>query len=329
VEQTIARDQNVSSSLVMMSLARLARLAQETQLTQGAAIAPRAPQVVRIRQAPATGAAPPLVLVHPIGGSIIPYRDLSSGLKPDRAIYGIQTQADEERNTLRHSSIGDVAEDYIEQLAQLELGPRVVLGGYSLGGAVAFDMARRMLERGLAVDTVLIIDTPARIRRPELASDQPVTTSQLLMFGQILAGRLGRELRIDAAELETLPTAERIQRLLGRLHELKIIGDASDNGIYHGVYQMARHNERLQRNFEPRHFAGHLSLVRTLEEVPELRAEANEVYDDPSFGWQSHCAQAVDIRHVPGSHFQLLYPPYIRGLAVALQQILTERSPAL
>lgn len=319
------QEDNVSSQLVMMSLARLARLAQEAQYLQSSTTAQGAPQVVCLRPA-SQPSRPPLVLIHPIGGSIVPYRDLTGELRPDRAIYAIQTQVGEARSTIRHATLDSVSEDYIGQLCHLGLGPRIVLGGYSLGGAVAFDMARRMLERGLNVDTLLIIDTPAKIRRLGPSNDQPVTTAQLLMFGQMLAGRMKKRLQIEAADLESLPAADRVQRLLERLRELKVIGNTPDNDVYHEIYEMVRHNEHLQRNFEPQQFAGNLSLIRTIEEAPEFRAEVDGVYDDPSFGWQQYCVQHIDVKRVPGSHFQLLYPPFIQKLAIAVQQILDEKS---
>ena len=325
---TTQKEGNVSSQLVMMSLARLTRLAQEAQAAQRSSVLVNAPQVVTIREAPETGSAAPLVLIHPIGGSIMPYRDLSAGLKPDRAIFGIEARGDDERNTLHHSHIGSLAEDYLDQLSHLRLGSRIVLGGYSLGGAVAFEMAGRLQKRGVTVDTVLIIDTPARIRRLKQSGDEPVTTRELLIFGQILAGRLNKKLQIEAAELDQLSTGERVQHLLDKLRELKVIGGASGDAVFHSIYEMARHNEQLQRNFEPQPYNGNLSLVRTLEEAPEIRAEAGDVCDERAFGWQPYCTREISVKHVPGSHFQLLYPPYLQQLAKTVQEVLDEKSPA-
>jgi thioesterase domain-containing protein len=312
-----------SSNLVMMSLARLARLEQESQVARTDAA--MAPQVVRIA-AGTEAHNPPLILIHPIGGSIIPYRDLSVGLRPDRAIYGIQSQADEERNTLRHATIASLAEDYVEQILSLGLGDRYVIGGYSLGGSVAFEMARLMRTRGVSIDTLLIIDTPAQIRPAEQANHDCVTADQLLMFGQFLAGRNGQQLRVQLADLQAMPLAEGIQTLLDRLRELKIIRGHAGDDLYRAIYGMARHNELLQRAFSPTPYFGHVSLVRTAQLAPEFRIEAPNVYDRPDFGWGQYCRGGMSIKRVAGSHFQLLYPPFISGLAVAIQKFLDEQS---
>ncbi len=312
-----------SSSLVMMSLARLARLEQESQVARTNSAA--APQVVQIAAAPEGGKAP-LILIHPIGGSIIPYRDLSLGLGRGRAIYGIQSQADEERNTLRHATIATLAEDYVEQILSLGLGDRYVIGGYSLGGLVAFEMARLMRARHLSIDTLLIIDTPAQIRPADQVNHDCVTADQLVMFGQFLAGRNGQQLRVHLADLQAMPVAEGIQTLLDRLRELKIIRGQAGDDLYRAIYGMARHNELLQRAFSPSPYFGHVSLVRTSQPAPEFRAEAADVYDLPDFGWRQYCRGPMSIKRVAGSHFQLLYPPFISGLAVAVQKLLDEQS---
>ena len=324
ITQAIQTEENVSSQLVMMSLARLVRLAKEAELKTTSRTTPDAPQVVCIRPAPKESPKTPIVLIHPIGGSILPYRDLSRGLQSERAIYGVQSQADEQRNSASYSDIGELADDYINQLQARGIGPRVILGGYSLGGAIAFEMARRMRSRGLEVETILLIDTPARIRRLQLSGNEPVTSEQLVMFGQILAGRFGQQFQVTKAELDEIPALEQIQRVMARLRELKVIGEASGENTYHAVYELARHNEQLQRRFEPQSYDGHVCLVRTLIEAPEIRAEAGAVYDDASFGWQRYCTQPIAIKHVPGSHFEMLYPPFITGLAQALQQFLDE-----
>jgi thioesterase domain-containing protein len=309
----------------MTSLARLARLAQEVQLQPLTASAQNASQVVCLRKAPADGASTaPLVLFHPIGGSIVPYRDLLSGLRFDRAVFAIQSHADEPRNSMRHPSIEALAADYLAQLASLGLREGFALGGYSLGGAVAFEAARQLADQGKAAPALLIIDTPARIRPAAHTSDQPVSTSQLLMFGQILAGRSTVPLDLSAEELEQLPTAARIDCVLDRLRKSSVIPNHVDDAIYHSIYEMAQHNERLQRAYAPQHYRGPLSLIRTVDEAPELRTEAGESYDDPAFGWQQHCTAPVRIKRVPGNHFQLLYPPFIRTLAAAVQRCLDE-----
>lgn len=312
--------EHVASPLVMTSLARLARMAQEASVLEKPAA--RAPQVVCLRPAQKGSNATPLVFVHPIGGSIIAYKELTRYLTPGRAVYGIQSQPDEARNSLAHPSIELLAADYVRQIEALELGAQLILSGYSLGGAVAFEMARQFAARATLVESVIIIDTPARIRPPAAQQDEAVTAGQLLMFGQVLAGARGADMTLKPGDFAGLSASSCVERLIDHLRDKEVLGRAGAD-VYHSVYEMVRHNETLQRGHVPgAGYRGAVSLIRTEQDTPELRVEAGALYDDPTFGWQSVCEKEVQLRSVPGSHFQLIYPPYNAGLGKALQHCL-------
>ena len=313
-------EEHVASPLVMTSLARLARMAQEAGML--AKPAAQAPQVVCLRPAQKGSNATPLVFVHPIGGSIIAYKDICRYLAPGRAIYGIQSQPDEVRNSLAHPTIEALAADYVRQVEALELGAQLIISGYSLGGAVAFEMARQFAARGTLVESVIIIDTPSRIRPPATEEDAAVTAGQLLMFGQVLAGARGAELALTQDDFAGLSASSSVERLIDHLREKEVLGRSGPD-VYHSVYEMVRHNEALQRTHVPgAGYRGAVALIRTEQETPELRTEAGTMYDDPSFGWQAYCEREVQLSSVPGSHFQLIYPPFNAGLGKALQQSL-------
>jgi thioesterase domain-containing protein len=320
-------DDPTSSSFVMMSLARLARLAQEAEISGRAVSQPQATQVVAIRSAATVSSKPPLVLVHPIGGSILPYRDLSTYLTPDRDIYGIQSHADDARSSMNHEDIESLAAEYIRLLSCAGVSGPIVVGGYSLGGAVAFEVARQMQSAGQAVDAILIIDTPRRIRPLSETRDQEITTGQLLGFGKMLAATAGRQLDLASTELDELSVVDRVQRMVSRLRELHVVSAGSDERLFYRIYKLVQHNAILQRQYVAQLCAADVLLIRTTVEEALLREEAGSLCDDPTFGWQACCEKQITIRHVTCSHFQLLYPPHIQQLALSIQSILDERSP--
>lgn len=317
---------NVASPLVMMSLARLARMKQEEQWL-GQPEQQQAPQIVCLRPGPANGPAP-LVCVHPIGGSVIAYKELCQYLAPGRAVYGIQSQPGDSRSSLDHATLDALAADYVQQIEAMQLGPSIVLSGYSLGGAVAFEIARQLSARGtVTVESVIIIDTPSKVR--PLAEAEAVTGAQLHMFGQMLASARGAKLAVSQQELAALPAEEGIERLIDHMSELELLGRAG-RSIYHDVYRLVRHNEALQRAHTlGSGYAGTVHLIRTADETPELRVEAGALVDQVDFGWQAHCEQPVQVRHIPGSHFALIYPPYIASLGKAVQACLEAQQPDL
>ncbi|HEX2524309.1 MAG TPA: amino acid adenylation domain-containing protein, partial [Terriglobia bacterium] len=129
-------------------------------LRQDAKPAPRS-SLVAIQPA---GSKRPLFLVHPAGGHVFPYVHLARYLGPDQPCYGLQARGLEEGEE-PHTRIEDMAADYIKALRTVQpIGP-YLLGGWSMGGLVAFEMAQQLHAQGEGVDLLALLD--ARITHPD------------------------------------------------------------------------------------------------------------------------------------------------------------------
>jgi thioesterase domain-containing protein len=112
--------------------------------------------LVRLR----SGTGLPLVLVHPVGGDIACFLRLAARL--DRPVFGLQARG--LLGDIPTASIEAMAKDYAHAL-RTELPGPVALAGYSMGCAVAFEMARRL---GRQVKTLLLLDGSAERTGPDL-----------------------------------------------------------------------------------------------------------------------------------------------------------------
>jgi len=115
---------------------------------------PRPERRCRIILRPAAAGTPVVNLVHPASGSVACYRRLASELSPEVATVAF----------LAPSLDGGVLDGDVESMAdryltELPPGP-VLLGGWSLGGIIAFEMARRLAAAGRDTGPLLLIDTP-------------------------------------------------------------------------------------------------------------------------------------------------------------------------
>ncbi|ONI76283.1 hypothetical protein ALI144C_37120 [Actinosynnema sp. ALI-1.44] len=93
-------------------------------------------------------------LVHPAGGSVACYRGLAGDLSPEVATAAFLPVALD--GGVLDTDVESMAERY---LAEVPPGP-LLLGGWSFGGLVAFEMARRLAAAGRATGPLLMIDTP-------------------------------------------------------------------------------------------------------------------------------------------------------------------------
>src|SRR3954447_18304276 len=102
---------------------------------------------------------PPFFCVHAIGGAAHSYRDLALQLGAEQPFYGIQAAG-----LAGGQAVDDppaIAAPYAAAVeAAAPHGP-YLLGGWSFGGVVAFEMARQMRQRGRPVALVALLDSSA------------------------------------------------------------------------------------------------------------------------------------------------------------------------
>jgi len=110
------------------------------------------------------GTKTPLFLIHGAGLNILLYQSLTYHLKQDRPIYAFQAKGLDGKSDLA-GSIEEMADDYIEEIKKiLPQGPYMLLG-FSLGGFIAYDMAKKLTNEGNKVIFTGVIDSFTSIAR--------------------------------------------------------------------------------------------------------------------------------------------------------------------
>ncbi len=110
------------------------------------------------------GANKPLFLVHPAGGHVFPYVHLAQFLGPEQPCYGLQAKGVEDGED-PHTRIEDMAAYYIQALQTVQPTGPYCLGGWSMGGVVAFEMAQQLHAQGQRVALLALLD--GRIPTPD------------------------------------------------------------------------------------------------------------------------------------------------------------------
>ena len=116
--------------------------------------------VVSMHTAPVAGRTP-LFVVAGMFGNVLNLSHLAHLLGEDRPFYALQARG-LYGDVSPHESFEAAASDYIAELVQVQPHGPYLLGGFSGGGLIAFEMARQLLARGEQVLAVLMLDTPAR-----------------------------------------------------------------------------------------------------------------------------------------------------------------------
>ena len=103
------------------------------------------------------GSKRPLFLVHPAGGQVFPYVHLAQFLGPDQPCYGLQARGLEDGQD-PHTRIEDMAAYYIQAMQTVQPTGPYLLGGWSMGGVVAFEMAQQLHAQGQRVALLALLD---------------------------------------------------------------------------------------------------------------------------------------------------------------------------
>lgn len=155
-----------------------------------------------------------LVLVHPVGGNLLCYRQLIELVPAGMAIVGLQSPGNGEARTL-----GGLAGGYARAVQPWLAGRRAVhLLGWSMGGVVAHELARLLQAGGVPVENLTMIESWAAAAGT--AGDDRLTGYELL--ANVVTDLLeGGPLPAGFAQLHALPEPDRVgaaAALLDRTH---------------------------------------------------------------------------------------------------------------
>src|SRR5262249_6147637 len=156
----------------------------------------------------------------PAGGNVLCYLALARCLGPGQPFYGLQTPGLYGERPL-YNRIEDLAAHYIEALRGLQPEGPYFLGGWSLGGPVAYELAQQLLAAGQSVGQLLLLDCSGWAAATEQSGEDQVGIEEdqaQSAEGEaaLLKELLAEDLPISWEELEPYEGDERIDYILKR-----------------------------------------------------------------------------------------------------------------
>lgn len=255
------------------------------------------------------GRHPPFFCVHDGYGHVLNLRHLARRLGPEQPFYGLQTRGLDGREDL-FTKLEDMAAHYIDEIRRVQPHGPYYIGGYSFGGKVAFEMAQQLRAHGEEVGLLALLDSHRRGVRQTVPVSVWLKRHAERMSGLALREKV-RYLGVRARNMGHL-----IGRVLRRpvfwmafcWHRMS--GRRLSPRFLHDT------NVRASRNYRPKVFEG-----RTVLFCAELYAWA---HPDVHESWNELVKGGVEMRRVPGQHFNLIEEPHVQGLAKELQECLHE-----
>ncbi len=289
----------------------------------------------------AAGAAAPFFCVHPAGGIVYCFHELARRLGSHRPFFAFQSAGlDDDRPPVER--LEEMAAGYITAMRAVQPEGPYHLGGWSLGGLVAFEMARQLAERGETVATLAMLDTrgpsAAGLVVPEAlkalarevaalellgprddAADPLDDALVLAEFAGDLTRDFGGNTRALVSHLKSLSLDDRRAYLLKALQLDHVYSRETGPERIGRLWTVLRANLRAAARYNPGPFPGRAVLFRA-------ETGAGKPADDPTLGWSRLVTGGVTTVTVPGDHAGILKPPGVGVLAEALRAEL-ERKP--
>ncbi|MGO1962908.1 MULTISPECIES: polyketide synthase Pks13 [unclassified Corynebacterium] len=182
---------------------------------------------IRVLRARPEGSDSPAVFVfHPAGGSSVVYEPLTRRLPADVPVYGVERL---------EGTLDERADAYVADITELADGRPVVLGGWSFGGALAFEVAHRLEKAGeVTVGHLELLD----LVRP--ANPAPDTTEEMHARWDRYAAFAAKTYGIELPVPHDLLEAQGEEALIGMMSMFLQNTDASSHGLAAGVLEHQR-----------------------------------------------------------------------------------------
>jgi amino acid adenylation domain-containing protein len=257
------------------------------------------------------GSERPVFVVHPVGGGVLCYAGLARALGPGRPLYGLQSPdwEGEEPATLE-----DMAERYVAALRGIQPRGPYRLGGWSMGGVTAFEMARQLRQQGEEIEALFLLDSYAPGHPGGVGGEDLDEAAVRALFARDLAGLLGRELPAAAARLERLGPETPLAEAFAEAQAAGLFPVELDLAETLRMLAVFRANLRCLQRYAGAPYPGRVILFRAAGPTPAAGADGSGA----TLGWEALAAAGVEVEPVAGDHYDLLRPPAVEALAARL-----------
>jgi acyl transferase domain-containing protein/thioesterase domain-containing protein/acyl carrier protein len=261
------------------------------------------------------GAGVPFFMVAGMFGNVLNLSHMAHLLGEDRPFYALQARglfADQQP----FETFEAMAAAYLEEVRRLQPEGPYILGGFSGGGLVAFEMARQLLETGEPVSSIIMLDTPIRENDALSFSNKlEILWSGLKEEGP---GHIRKKLNERRAWKDSLRQREHAREQEHQAqaqdeHRFRSqrVGDAFVRALNAYVIRPTPVNVAL---FRPR-----LRVKYRLRDGRMFAADRTILL--PDNGWTPYVAE-LSVAEVPGNHDSMVLEPNVRVLVQSMRRSL-------
>jgi thioesterase domain-containing protein len=243
----------------------------------------------------------PLFMVHQVGGNVYTFRALAQGLGRDQPVYGLRSRG-LETGEEPFTTVEEMAEHYLALVRGVQPSGPYRIGGASMGGMIAFEMAHRLREAGETVELLTLMDTPCGEQMPP----RRLTREDIVITG--FAGRVD----LTAEELLPLSADDQLSYAFDKARRTGNLPKGFDEANARRLVRVLQNNVAALYAYRPRPYPGRMLFFRAEERRPidPLR---------PEIAWIDLARGGCDVLLVPGNHETMHESPNVQVMAERLR----------
>ncbi|HLO02229.1 MAG TPA: amino acid adenylation domain-containing protein [Symbiobacteriaceae bacterium] len=256
------------------------------------------------------GEKPPFFAIHPGGGTVLCYADLARLLGSDQPFYGLQSRLVAGLGDT-HTTVEAMASEYISAIRSVQPAGPYWLGGWSLGGVIAFEVARQLRELGEEIALLILFDSSATHATANLTDD----ANDAHIDAAILVGMIP-ELPLAVDHLRQLNADQQLDYIVAVAEREGILAHEMRPEDFRQAMLVHKLIVKARRTYIPSGYSGTVTLVRAAEHPGEDDA-------DMTLGW-GEAAARVELVTSPGNHQSMISPPHVEVLAELVRNHIAE-----
>ncbi len=259
----------------------------------------------------------PLFLVHPLSGSAMCYSHLAHCL--DYPLYGIQQYGNKEMALLSINSIQDIASYYIQSILKIQSKGPYLLGGWSLGGIIAYEMANQLEEMGYSVEKVIMFDSmsPGKMQK-----DLDMYAILKLCLEEA-AEQFGVKAELNFGSMDIEDSTGIYEIVLKQLKSTGAFTPDTEIEALQELVNICTNNIRLANTYQGGKINSDILLLRPDDEshVMSMLSDPKDLVDK-CLGWQAFTNGHVTTLGVKGAHMSMLFEPNVQFVAKPIEKYL-------
>ncbi len=296
IEQEFGKTLPLNTLFQSPTIKELAQILQDsTQLLSWSSLVPIQPN----------GTKPPFFCIHGQQGNVLNLRKLSHYLGSDQPFYGLQARGLDGKETPSNSII-EMATRYIAEIRTIQPHGAYFLGGNSMGGTIALEMARQLEAQGEEVALLVMFDSFNKNAFPRLVLRQENYLAYLFHNGFV------KSLATETREF----CDRKIKQIIAQFHLL--FGHTIPTKL--AIARVAEANMQAKCNYIPQPYSGKITLLRAKEPAQFNKQYLPTLQDwferDYRHGWGE--IAELETHVVPGDHYSIFDEPNVSVLAKCL-----------